>query len=50
MSVLGSDVLKNKKEQFKNILRTLLKIALILSQTAVFAHVWLNEYNNYKML
>ena len=47
MSVLGSDVLKNKKEQFKNILRTLLKIALILSQTAVFAHVWLNEYNNY---
>ena len=47
MSVLGSDVLKNKKEQFKNILRTLLKITLILSQTAVFAHVWLNEYNNY---
>lgn len=39
--------MKNKNEQFKNILRTLLKITLILSQTVVFAHFWLNEYNNY---
>lgn len=39
--------MKNKIEQFKNILRTILKITLILSQTAIFAHVWLNEYNNY---
>lgn len=39
--------MKNKNEQFKNILRSLLKIILVLSQTAIFANVWLTEYNNY---
>lgn len=34
-------------EQFKKILRTMLKILLIFSQTAVFAYVWLNQYNEF---
>ena len=32
-------------EQFKKILRTMLKILLIFSETAVFAYIWLNHYN-----
>lgn len=39
--------MNNKNEQFKNILRSILKIVLVLSQTAIFANVWLTEYNNY---
>ena len=34
-------------EQFKKILRTMLKILLIFSETAVFAYIWLNHYNNF---
>ncbi len=33
-------------EQFKKILRTMLKILLIFSETAVFAYIWLNQYND----
>ena len=32
-------------EQFKKILRTMLKILLIFSETAVFAYIWINHYN-----
>ncbi len=39
--------MKNKNEQYKKILRSLLIITLLLSQTAVFAHAWITEYNNY---
>ena len=39
--------MKKSNEQFKNILRTLMKLSLILSQTAVFAYAWITEYNNY---
>lgn len=42
--------MKNKNEQFKKILRALLVVTLVLSQTAVFAHAWINEYNNYIVL
>lgn len=34
-------------EQFKKILRSMLKILLIFSQTAVFAYMWINYYNGY---
>ncbi len=37
--------MKNKKEQFKKILRSLVVIVLVISQTAIFAHIWLSEYN-----
>jgi len=36
--------LKNN-EQFKKILRTMLRILLIFSETAVFAYIWLDHYN-----
>lgn len=32
-------------EQFKKILRTMLVILLIFSETAIFAHIWINNYN-----
>lgn len=37
--------MKNKNEQFKKILRSLVVIVLVVSQTAVFAHTWMTEYN-----
>ena len=39
--------MKKGYEQFKNILRTFMRLVLILSQTAVFAYAWITEYNNY---
>ncbi len=39
--------MNKSNEQFKNIFKALLKITLILSQTAVFAYAWITEYNNY---
>lgn len=42
--------MKTKNEQFKKILRSMLIITLVLSQTAIFAHVWINEYNNFIVL
>lgn len=42
----GRDCLKNN-EQFKNILRTMLRILLIFSETAIFAYVWINYYNDF---
>lgn len=42
----GCDDLKKNYEQYKKMLRTLLCGILILSQTAVFAYVWLTNYNN----
>ena len=43
-------LLKNKHEQFKKILRALLIVSLVISQTAIFAYAWITEYNNYIVL
>lgn len=42
--------MKNKNEQFKKILRSLVVIVLVASQTSVFAHIWLTEYNDFIVL
>ena len=42
--------MKNKHEQFKKILRALLIVSLVISQTAIFAYAWITEYNNYIVL
>ena len=39
--------MKNKNEQFKKILRALLIVTMVFSQTTIFAHAWITEYNNY---
>ena len=38
--------MKNKNEQYKRFFRFLIKIILIISQTAVFAYAWLTSYND----
>ncbi|MBR7133372.1 MAG: exopolysaccharide biosynthesis polyprenyl glycosylphosphotransferase [Clostridia bacterium] len=50
LRVQGSVVLKNKNEQFKRTIRSLFTILLILSETAIFAYAWINEYNDYIVL
>lgn len=37
--------MKNKKEQFKRFLRWLITVLLVFCQTVIFAHVWINWYN-----
>ncbi len=39
--------MKKSKEQFKKLIRALICICLILSETLIFAFVWLNEFHNY---
>lgn len=39
--------MKKSNEQFKKLIRALICICLILSETLIFAFVWFNEYNNY---
>lgn len=38
--------MKNRNEQYKRIFRFLIKIMLIISQTAVFAYAWITSYND----
>ncbi len=38
--------MKNKNEQYKRIFRFLIKVILIISQTAVFSYAWLTSYND----
>ncbi len=37
--------MKNRNEQFKKMVRSIITIALILCETGIFAYVWLTEYN-----
>ncbi len=39
--------MKKSNEQFKKFLRFLLTVLLIASETVIFAHAWITEYNNY---
>ena len=39
--------MKKNNEQFKKFLRFLLTVLLIASETVIFAHAWITEYNNY---
>lgn len=38
--------MKNKNEQYKRFFRFLIKVILIISQTAVFSYAWLTSYND----
>lgn len=42
--------MKRTNEQYKKTIRSLLSIILIFAQTAIFAHIWITEYNKYIVL
>lgn len=42
--------MKNSNEQFKKTLRSLITIVLVILETAVFAYVWINKYNDFIVL
>lgn len=42
--------MKKNNEQFKKLIRSLFICALVIGEVIVFAHIWINEYNDYIVL